>query len=132
MDYLRNSQPKTQTHDCGYLEGPSQVPLKVGMLSERALRILYVVHIYERRSGYRLTRRVSSPIPVIHSLGSNPPDTPLHESVQMPLDSVRILLFKAVCRPNTPVLLRLGPKVLPRTRGLPHMFLPPGLRCVWK
>jgi len=100
------------------------------MLSERALGMLYVFHTYERCSGYRLTWRVSSPIPVIHNLGSKPPDTPLLESAQVPFDSVRSLLAKPLCRPNTPVLLRLGPKVLPRTSGLPHMFLSPRFRCV--
>jgi hypothetical protein len=94
MDYLRNSQLKTHAHDYGYLAGPSQVPIKVGTLSERALGISYVIHTYERCSGYRLTRRASSPIPVMHSLGSKPPDTPLLESAQVPFDSVRILLAK--------------------------------------
>ena len=52
MDYLRNSQLKTQTHDCGYMVGSSQVPVKVGMLSERALGILYVRRTHERCHGY--------------------------------------------------------------------------------
>jgi hypothetical protein len=94
MDYLQNSQLKIQAHDCGYLAGPSQVPVKVGMLSERALSMSYVIHTYQRCSGYRLTRRASSPIPVTHSLGSKPPDTPLLESPPVSFYSVRILLAK--------------------------------------
>jgi hypothetical protein len=94
MDYLRNSQLKIQVHDCGYLAGPSQVPVKVGMLSERGLSMLCVIHIYQRCSGYRLTRRASSPIPVIHSPGSKPPDTPLLESAPVSFDSVRNFLAK--------------------------------------
>jgi hypothetical protein len=94
MDYLRNSQLKTHAHDYGYLAGPSQVPIKVGTLSERALGISYVIHTYERCRGYRLTRRASSPIRVVHSLGFKPPDTPLLKSAQVPFDSVRILLAK--------------------------------------
>ena len=65
MNYLRNSQLKTVVPDWSYLAGPSQVPAKVGMLSVRALSILYVIHTCERCSGYRLTRRAGSPIPVM-------------------------------------------------------------------
>ena len=61
MDYLQNSQLKTRTHDYGCLPGPSQVPVKVGMLSERALDISYVIHTDKRCSSYRLTRRASHP-----------------------------------------------------------------------
>ena len=94
MDSLRNSQLKIQVHDCGYLAEPSQVPVKVGMLSERALSILYVIHTYQRCSGCRLTQRASSPIPVTHSLEYKPPDTPLSESAPASFYSVRILLAK--------------------------------------
>ena len=92
MDYLQNSQLKTRTQDYGSLAGPSQVPVKVGMLSKRALDILYVIHTYKRCRCYRLTRRASSPTPAIHNLGSKPPDTPLLEYAPVPFDSVRILL----------------------------------------
>jgi hypothetical protein len=129
MEYLQNSQLNTQAHDCVYMAGPSQVPVKVGMLSKRALDVLYVIHIYERCSGYRLTRRACSPIPAMHSPGSEPSDTPLLESAHESSNFVRILLAK-LSVDLTPVLLRLGPKVLPQTSRSTRVFLSPQLRCV--
>ena len=103
MDYLRISQLKTQVHDCGYLAGSSQVPVKVGMLAKRALSMLYVIHTYEWCSGYQLTRHTSSPIPVTSSGSTHEPSTSSPSS-PIPVTSLSSTYEPSTPSPSPPIL----------------------------